>query len=939
MPPKTTWLEETFARWGVYALQHRQVVLGAVILLTVLAAPFAVFAVRNLDANLFNQASASLPRCRALRELSEEFGGDVLAAAVSIPARHSPQQVKELEAFGELLAKELSEVGLNPGERETLSKGLRREIGEGVPWLRQVECRTGQELTTAIRAIAEEKPYALMTPADVTALSRLLRPEALALRMEELSELLSQLPPLSAEGVRLQQDPLEIAGLTLKTLRAKLERSRHKLLGADGYFISPDQTTLLILSRALLPATRLDFNAALMAAVQHAENRALLIFRAGQPSLRTALKGKLFGELARGEQPGELRVGFTGMPAVSIENQISLKQDLFNNTLTSFIGVMLIFVIMFRSYVLVWDVTWTTLCVMTWTLALAWLLRGGISVLGGAFTCILLGIGTDYVTYLYNAYHEFHHVAGMPLEQATRRTMLRSTLSILTAAATTVLAFFGACFTRFAGIGEFGLLAGVTLLLYALVTLLVFPALLPRCSPPAGKSAPTPRGLGVAAWGRLLEKRRARIGTVLVSAALLALAVALIALTDPGSERLAGVRFDPEMSNLRSVRVRAIPLRDKLAAKFGFGLADLRVVVEAPDEALAFAGSDEVLARLQPFAARGELSPGGNVLEFIPSPQQQAAVIAALSRLDLDVALKNFKAAAVKRFGERALSYFGKFIERFEKTRDAVREAKPVTLSELMQGPCGEILGPYVRLDYAPAGTGAQIVRVRLASSWFPAKLNYPPQWYDSVARALETEPPAGVQIRVTSARMVGLELKESVLHDFTWVTAAVAVSVGACLLLAFRAVAPSLLALVPMFYGYAAMLAGVALSQRMGWDFSLNFVNLIMFPLLLGSGVDGGIYTVQDWITFEQPPTARLMADTGRAVLCCILTTLVGFGSMLWSNYTGLISLGVAALCGYCGALFGSLVVLPALLGVLGARKPVAIAAGQPPAATTERK
>jgi predicted RND superfamily exporter protein len=94
------------------------------------------------------------------------------------------------------------------------------------------------------------------------------------------------------------------------------------------------------------------------------------------------------------------------------------------------------------------------------------------------------------------------------------------------------------------------------------------------------------------------------------------------------------------------------------------------------------------------------------------------------------------------------------------------------------------------------------------------------------------------------------------------------------------------------------------------------------MFPLLLGSGVDGGIYTVQDWVSFDRPRSARLMADTGRAVLCCILTTLVGFGSMLWSNYTGLISLGVAALCGYCGALFGSLVVLPALLGILGERQ-----------------
>ncbi|MGD0091499.1 MAG: MMPL family transporter [Planctomycetota bacterium] len=925
MPAKTTWLETIFARWGVYALHHRRAVLGAVLLLTVLAAPFALRAVKNLDANLFNQASATLPRVRTLRELTEEFGGDVLAAVAGIPAEHTPKQVKELEAFGDLLASELSKVGTCPEDRELLTTELKREIPAAAPWLKQVEYRTGQELTTAIRTIAEQKPYALMTVEDVTALSRLLTPAALAQRMDELHKLLLELPPMSAEGLRLQQDPLELAEITQKTLRAKLAASRQKqLLGADGYFISPDQTTLLILSRTLRPATRLDFNTALMAAVQRAENRALLAFRAGEPSLTTALKSKVFGELKRREKPGALTVGFTGMPAVTIENQISLKQDLRNNTLTSFIGVMLIFVIMFRSYVLVLDVTWTALCAMIWTLAFAGLFRGSISVLGGAFTCILLGIGTDYVTYLYNAYHEFHHVAGLPLDEAIRRTMLRSTVSVLAAAATTVLAFFGACFTRFAGMSEFGLFAGTTLVLYVLVTLLVFPALLPRCSPRAGRPAPVPRDLGVAAWGRLLEKRAVRGWTVIVSAILLALAVALILMTDPGSERLAGVRFDPEMSNLRSIRVRAIPLRDHVVRQFGLGLADLRVVVEAPNEERAFAGADEVQARLKPFVSQGQINSGGSVREFIPSPRQQQAVIAALSGLDLDAALRDFRAAAVQRFGERALAHFAKFIERFEKTRDAVREAQPVTLAELMQGPCGEILGPFVRLDYAPAASGApaEVRRVRLASSWFPADLNYPPEWYRRVAAALETAPPEGVQIRVTSARMVGLELKESVLHDFAWVTLLVGASVAACLLLAFRAVGPSLLALVPIVYGYAAMLAAVALSQRMGWDFSLNFVNLIMFPLLLGSGVDGGIYTVLDWVSFDRPNSGRFMADTGRAVLCCILTTLVGFGSMLWSNYTGLISLGVAALCGYCGALFGSLITLPAVLGMLAERR-----------------
>ena len=64
-------------------------------------------------------------------------------------------------------------------------------------------------------------------------------------------------------------------------------------------------------------------------------------------------------------------------------------------------------------------------------------------------------------------------------------------------------------------------------------------------------------------------------------------------------------------------------------------------------------------------------------------------------------------------------------------------------------------------------------------------------------------------------------------------------------------------------------------------------------------------------------------MGDTGRSVLCCTLTTLVGFGSFYWSSYTGLISLGTAALFGYTGSLFGALVVLPAIMGFIQKRSP----------------
>src|SRR5205814_775390 len=125
------------------------------------------------------------------------------------------------------------------------------------------------------------------------------------------------------------------------------------------------------------------------------------------------------------------------------------------------------------------------------------------------------------------------------------------------------------------------------------------------------------------------------------------------------------------------------------------------------------------------------------------------------------------------------------------------------------------------------------------------------------------------------------------------------------------------LLALIPLLFAYLAMLAGVPISQWLHGDYTLNFVNLIMFPLLLGSAVDYGVYMV---IAFDKhsPALNELMAQTGRSVLYCMGTTLIGFGSFVTSSYTGLLSMGVASLWGYAGATIGALLVLPAVLGCL---------------------
>jgi len=93
-----------------------------------------------------------------------------------------------------------------------------------------------------------------------------------------------------------------------------------------------------VLGRAVLPSTRLDFSRALMAAAQRAENRAVRAFRATHPHLSVALKGGTYGELADGEAPGRMQVGFTAYAAISVENEHMLKSDMLINTGTSLAG-------------------------------------------------------------------------------------------------------------------------------------------------------------------------------------------------------------------------------------------------------------------------------------------------------------------------------------------------------------------------------------------------------------------------------------------------------------------------------------------------------------------------------------------------------------------------------------------------------------------------
>ncbi|MCR9119365.1 MAG: hypothetical protein NXI22_20735, partial [bacterium] len=133
-------------------------------------------------------------------------------------------------------------------------------------------------------------------------------------------------------------------------------------------------------------------------------------------------------------------------------------------------------------------------------------------------------------------------------------------------------------------------------------------------------------------------------------------------------------------------------------------------------------------------------------------------------------------------------------------------------------------------------------------------------------------------------------------------------IAVTVVLMIDFGSLRHSILALAPMGLGFLQML-GI-----MGFlDIPLNPANMLVLPLILGIGIDDGVHVIHDYR--RQRSNYRLGDSTASAVIITSLTTMVGFGMMIFANHQGLRSLGQVLTIGVFCCMTTSVVILPALL------------------------
>ena len=126
-----------------------------------------------------------------------------------------------------------------------------------------------------------------------------------------------------------------------------------------------------------------------------------------------------------------------------------------------------------------------------------------------------------------------------------------------------------------------------------------------------------------------------------------------------------------------------------------------------------------------------------------------------------------------------------------------------------------------------------------------------------------------------------------------------------------FRSVKLAAASVIPLGIGLWMMLGILSITNH-----PLNFMNLVILPILLGFGVSHGLYLLHRFLEGTSPMVA--LRSVGAAVASSTLTAIAGFASLFFAQHNGLQSIGYVACIGLATTLVVSFTVLAAVLQLI---------------------
>jgi predicted RND superfamily exporter protein len=745
-----------------------------------------------------------------------------------------------------------------PAEAARFAERLRQVRVDGEPAFKRITWRVFDESQAG--AFTALMAYAVAHPQVFVA-------------PEELRSYLQRFEPAAVDEslLRLQSD-----------LAGQFGGAMTSLAAADPLFLRD-----LIMPRLKGGSQALDLDPASPYFVSRDGRLLIMIAEPARPMQDMVFARKLVQAINDARAGATVAISCTGAHISSVLDEAAMKSNVLISIFSSLVVVLGIFYAAYRRLLPTLLIPIILVCGVLLALGCAGLFIGSIHIISFAFTALITGIGTDYSIHLYDRFHS-ERALGKGMEEALRLALLNTGHGSFTAAITTALPFLALCVSDVRALSELGLLVGLGVIFSLYATLFFLPPLLifmERRYPFTYRPIP---GLGLRGVWRLAGRR---------PGALTLLTVLLVATLCWAAFR---VGFDGELKNLQPRHSEAFLAQERIERSLSLAPRQLLVAVEGRnlDSVLARAGRVESLAaRLQ---TEGRIVAWSSLGRIINAPSCQAEIARQLRAGFGGNRPEEAIRSALERHGFSAAA-FRPFLEAVERLGRAEPVRAEEAISRLVASPLRGIADHHLVQD----ATGYHALLY----------LHYRgPEFNQSafLADLSKIDPTA----RATSVDLISGELRDAVKKSFIQAFLIGGPLVLFLLLVHFLETPGGVFySLFPVLMGSVCMLGVMALTGM-----KLNFMNAMVLATILGMGSDFGLY-----IRFRVSDTVPAVREwqfvqIGRSVLLSAMTTIVGFGSLAFTDYGAMSSIGWATNLGVGFTTLFSLVTLPAVM-VLASR------------------
>jgi len=609
-------------------------------------------------------------------------------------------------------------------------------------------------------------------------------------------------------------------------------------------------------------------------------------------------------------------IGITGIHVVGRDETASIQSD---SQLTTLLAVVFILLLLYLAFRVISAPIFTFIPLLIgiiWDVGLIQLVIGRLSMLTAFSAAMIIGLGIDFSIHLYSAYTE-NRTKGHDKLEALRVSMLSTGPSIIVGGLTTACAFLALNISNLDMLRELGTVMGMGIGTTLLAVFWVLPAMIMI------KKEKEKNIIKIKGQYTFIGKIASIVNRNRVIAGLL-----VISFTGVMGLMARDIEFDLDLMNLEPEGLESIELMEYMVDEYDMSTDALNVEVDSLEEVYRLEALFEDHELISDVASIVDILPNNNDKDDFVKKQEMLKQFTdnSMPSRDVDSMAINYGISLLSDQVDQLLTIESEAIHtdeieelkakitELERSMNGVEKGQMNDLNQVFYESYLDLgqrisAGDYLTVDQLPQAYKSQFVSEdgqHYLVSFYPSFGiwdNMKSETGEAFIDMLSKEAP-----ELTGTPLFMKIMYETAAEEAVMTGLVILGVLFVILLLHFRSIKFAFLAFIPL---------GIALTSTVGTmvliDLDFNILNFLGLLLIIGIGVDYGVHIIHHYQ--EGRSIHEVFSSVGRAILLTTLTTMIGFGSLMFSSYRGVATLGGVLVIGVGYAFIMTILIIPIFL------------------------